>query len=99
MPPSLPKAKPKRLPAACPMSFPISPSEAPMTETNTVPAAFQHRPVLLDEAVDGLDLLGERLDGTYVGGTFGRGGHSRLILSRLGAQGRLIAFDKDPQAI
>ena len=70
-----------------------------MTETNTVPGAFQHRTVLLDEAVDGLELVGERIDGTYIDGTFGRGGHSRLILSRLGPQGRLFAFDKDPQAI
>ena len=70
-----------------------------MTETNTVPGAFQHRTVLLDEAVDALDLTGERINGTYIDGTFGRGGHSRLILSRLGPQGRLVAFDKDPQAI
>jgi 16S rRNA (cytosine1402-N4)-methyltransferase len=60
---------------------------------------FQHRTVLLDEAVDALDLAGLRADGVYVDGTFGRGGHSRLILSRLGAKARLIAFDKDPQAI
>src|SRR6476620_5579697 len=60
---------------------------------------FQHRTVLLDEAVDALNLAGTRADGIYIDGTFGRGGHSRLILSRLGAQGRLIAFDKDPQAI
>ncbi|MGI4845034.1 MAG: 16S rRNA (cytosine(1402)-N(4))-methyltransferase RsmH [Janthinobacterium lividum] len=77
----------------------MSPSEVPMTETNTVPGAFQHRTVLLDEAVDALDLTGERINGTYIDGTFGRGGHSRLILSRLGPQGRLVAFDKDPQAI
>ena len=70
-----------------------------MTETMTVPGAFQHRTVLLDEAVDGLNLEGARIDGTYIDGTFGRGGHSRLILSRLGPQGRLVAFDKDPQAI
>ncbi|MCC2954102.1 16S rRNA (cytosine(1402)-N(4))-methyltransferase RsmH [Massilia sp. IC2-477] len=70
-----------------------------MTETNTVPGAFQHRTVLLDEAVDALNLTGERANGTYIDGTFGRGGHSRLILSRLGPQGRLVAFDKDPQAI
>lgn len=74
-----------------------------MTETTTVPAMealdYQHRTVLLDEAVDALDLTGERANGTYIDGTFGRGGHSRLILSRLGAQGRLVAFDKDPQAI
>ncbi|MES2742815.1 MAG: 16S rRNA (cytosine(1402)-N(4))-methyltransferase RsmH [Pseudomonadota bacterium] len=60
---------------------------------------FQHRTVLLDEAVDALDLAGARADGIYVDGTFGRGGHSRLILSRLGAGARLIAFDKDPMAI
>jgi 16S rRNA (cytosine1402-N4)-methyltransferase len=64
----------------------------------TVPD-FQHRTVLLDEAVDALDLAGARASGTYIDGTFGRGGHSRLILSRLGETGRLIAFDKDPQAI
>jgi len=60
---------------------------------------FQHRTVLLDEAVDALALAGERANGMYIDGTFGRGGHSRLILSRLGPQGRLIAFDKDTQAI
>jgi len=60
---------------------------------------FQHRTVLLDEAVDALKLDGVRADGVYVDGTFGRGGHSRLILSKLGPQGRLIAFDKDLQAI
>ncbi|NRR32767.1 16S rRNA (cytosine(1402)-N(4))-methyltransferase RsmH [Oxalobacteraceae bacterium] len=60
---------------------------------------FQHRTVLLDEAVDALDLTGARADGVYVDGTFGRGGHSRLILSRLGANARLVAFDKDLQAI
>lgn len=60
---------------------------------------FQHRTVLLDEAVDALDLTGARADGTYIDGTFGRGGHSRLILSRLGPKGRLFAFDKDVQAI
>ncbi len=60
---------------------------------------FQHRTVLLDEAVDALHMEGARADGVFVDGTFGRGGHSRLILSRLGANGRLIAFDKDLQAI
>ncbi|MDC8759821.1 16S rRNA (cytosine(1402)-N(4))-methyltransferase RsmH [Janthinobacterium fluminis] len=60
---------------------------------------FQHRTVLLDEAVDALDLAGPRADGIYVDGTFGRGGHSRLILSRLGARARLVGFDKDLQAI
>jgi len=60
---------------------------------------FQHRTVLLDEAVAALDLSGARADGVYVDGTFGRGGHSRLILSKLGAGARLVAFDKDLQAI
>ena len=60
---------------------------------------FQHRTVLLDEAVDALKLAGTRADGVYIDGTFGRGGHSRLILSKLGPEGRLVAFDKDTQAI
>jgi 16S rRNA (cytosine1402-N4)-methyltransferase len=57
---------------------------------------FSHRTVLLTEAVDALNV---RANGVYVDCTYGRGGHSRLILSRLGPQGRLIAFDKDPQAV
>ncbi len=57
---------------------------------------MSHITVLLHEAVEGLAL---RPDGVYVDGTFGRGGHSRLILSQLGPNGRLIAFDKDPAAI
>ena len=56
----------------------------------------KHITVLLDEAVNGLGL---KTDGIYVDGTFGRGGHSRHILSQLGAQGRLIAIDRDPRAI
>jgi 16S rRNA (cytosine1402-N4)-methyltransferase len=60
---------------------------------------FQHRTVLLDEAVDALDITGARADGIYIDGTFGRGGHSRLILSRLSERGRLVGFDKDTQAI
>ncbi len=67
--------------------------------TILAPAQFQHRTVLLDEAIEALDLSGDRADGVYVDGTFGRGGHSRLILSRLGEKGRLIGFDKDLQAI
>jgi 16S rRNA (cytosine1402-N4)-methyltransferase len=67
--------------------------------TSVAVPEFQHRTVLLDEAVDALQLEGERANGLYIDGTFGRGGHSRLILSRLGAQGRLLAFDKDLQAI
>src|SRR5450830_1496875 len=60
----------------------------------TTPAA--HTTVMLHEAVDALV---QDPDGTYVDATFGRGGHSRLILSRLSPAGRLIAFDKDPEAI
>lgn len=59
-------------------------------------AAYNHITVLLDEAVDALSL---QPAGCYVDGTFGRGGHSRLILQRLGEQGRLLGFDKDPLAI
>ncbi|HSG75386.1 MAG TPA: 16S rRNA (cytosine(1402)-N(4))-methyltransferase RsmH [Burkholderiales bacterium] len=55
-----------------------------------------HRPVLAAEALDALAI---RADGVYVDGTFGRGGHSRLILERLGPRGRLIALDRDPQAV
>lgn len=61
---------------------------------------FQHTTVLLDEAVDAL--LSHPLPegpATYVDATFGRGGHSRLLLSRLRPHDRLIAFDKDPDAI
>jgi 16S rRNA (cytosine1402-N4)-methyltransferase len=54
-----------------------------------------HVPVLLEEAVAALAVEPE---GTYVDATFGRGGHSRAILARLGSAGRLIAFDRDPQA-
>lgn len=57
---------------------------------------WQHTTVLLNEAVQALLT---RPDANYVDATFGRGGHSRLLLSRLGAQGRLVAFDKDPEAI
>ena len=51
----------------------------------------EHITVMLHEAVDALDV---QPDGVYVDGTFGRGGHSRLILSRLSAQGQLLVFDK-----
>ncbi len=54
-----------------------------------------HNPVLLKETVDGLNI---KPDGVYVDVTFGGGGHSREILSRLGENGRLLAFDQDPDA-
>src|SRR5690606_34907000 len=59
----------------------------------------QHRTVLLKEAVDALAITDARRGGWYVDGTFGRGGHSRRILERLDADGRLLVFDKDPEAI
>ena len=55
-----------------------------------------HTAVLLQLAVEGLKV---RSDGCYVDCTFGRGGHSRLILARLGPAGRLLALDRDPQAV
>lgn len=58
--------------------------------------SFRHITVLLDEAVEALAV---RAGGCYLDGTFGRGGHSRLILEQLGADGHLLGFDKDPLAI
>lgn len=58
--------------------------------------AGSHVPVLRDEAVAALDV---RRDGTYLDGTFGRGGHAREVLARLGGDGRLLVMDKDPEAI
>ena len=59
-------------------------------------AGGAHVTVLLEEAVASLAI---KADGVYMDATFGRGGHSRLILSRLGERGRLVAVDRDPQAI
>ena len=58
--------------------------------------SFQHISVLLNESIDGLAI---KPDGIYIDGTFGRGGHSRTILSRLGENGRLYSIDRDPTAI
>lgn len=57
---------------------------------------FTHQSVLLNEAIEALAI---REDGIYVDATAGRGGHSQAILERLGPQGRLLTFDKDPDAI
>ena len=57
---------------------------------------MQHIPVLLEESVS---LLNIQADGVYLDGTFGRGGHSKKILSQLNDKGRLFAIDKDPEAI
>ncbi|GAB4560686.1 MAG: 16S rRNA (cytosine(1402)-N(4))-methyltransferase RsmH [Rhizobacter sp.] len=62
----------------------------------SAPAPFEHTTVLLNEAVDALVT---DPDGIYVDGTFGRGGHSRLLLSRLSPAGRLVAIDRDLQAV
>ena len=59
-------------------------------------AVASHQTVLLHEAVEALQV---KPSGTYVDGTFGRGGHSRAILERLGPDGRLLALDRDPQAV
>ncbi|MFZ2988557.1 16S rRNA (cytosine(1402)-N(4))-methyltransferase RsmH [Ideonella sp.] len=62
---------------------------------------FLHTTVLLEEAVNAMieSPEGDCTDGTYIDCTFGRGGHSRALLARLGPAGRLIAFDKDPEAV
>jgi 16S rRNA (cytosine1402-N4)-methyltransferase len=59
-------------------------------------SAAPHITVLLKEAVEALAI---KPDGVYVDGTFGRGGHSRAVLARLGPNGKLIAFDRDPVAV
>jgi 16S rRNA (cytosine1402-N4)-methyltransferase len=57
---------------------------------------FSHQPVLLDEVLEALHIIP---DGTYVDATYGGGGHSAAILARLNARGRLLAVDKDPEAV
>ena len=59
-------------------------------------AEFTHVPVMLEEAVEALQV---RADGTYLDGTLGRGGHARQVLARLGEGGRLLLMDRDPVAI
>jgi S-adenosyl-methyltransferase MraW len=62
----------------------------------TQPNEFKHISVLLDECIEALAI---KPSGIYIDATFGRGGHSAHILDALGEKGRLIAFDRDPQAI
>ncbi|TAL83373.1 MAG: 16S rRNA (cytosine(1402)-N(4))-methyltransferase RsmH [Rhodanobacter sp.] len=64
--------------------------------TNSGSEPLRHIPVMLGEAVEGLSV---QPDGRYLDGTFGRGGHARAVLSRLGPAGRLLLMDRDPQAI
>ena len=58
--------------------------------------ASAHLPVLFVQVMEGLRVLP---DGTYLDGTFGRGGHARGVLEKLGPGGRLLLMDKDPEAI
>ena len=69
-----------------------TPSEAASVEDSQK----VHFSVMLNESIDGLNI---KKDGFYIDGTFGRGGHSRAILERLGEKGHLLAIDQDPQAI
>jgi 16S rRNA (cytosine1402-N4)-methyltransferase len=62
----------------------------------TFTSSTLHKSVLLDEAITGLAI---KEDGNYIDGTFGRGGHSRAILAKLGDKGRLLAIDQDPEAV
>ncbi len=67
-----------------------------MAENETAHSRYEHKSVLLNESIEALHI---ESSGIYIDGTFGRGGHSQAILEHLGEQGRLIAFDKDPEAI
>jgi len=67
-----------------------------MTSDHSASAAADHVPVMLAQSLDGLRI---RPDGAYLDGTFGRGGHARALLARLGAGGRLLLMDRDPDAV
>lgn len=77
------------------MGAKFAPNLAPVPP-KSMPATSTHITVLLNEAVDALNI---KSGGTYIDGTFGRGGHSKKILSKLGAAGRLLAIDRDLAAI
>ena len=68
------------------------------TRTDPSHPGFTHRTVLRDEAVDALAIRDDRRDGRFIDCTFGRGGHSRRVLECLSPHGRLLAFDRDPDA-
>ena len=75
-----------------------------MVNASVAAPALEHTTVLLGEAVEALlgntgDDAEDALGGTYVDGTFGRGGHTKALLQRLGSTGRVIAIDRDPQAV
>jgi 16S rRNA (cytosine1402-N4)-methyltransferase len=74
----------------------LKPSKTSYSERRHLVEQLQHTTVLLSEAVSALQV---QKSGHYIDATFGRGGHTRLLLSQLGEQGRVTAFDKDPQAI
>ena len=78
-------------------SFPSEKNNPASNSTPKEDVPFAHSTVLLNEAIAALHPL--KNNGIYIDGTFGRGGHSRLILSQLAPNARLIAFDKDPQAV
>lgn len=67
-----------------------------MTSEDNVSAPAAHVPVLLAQSVAALNV---RADGVYLDGTFGRGGHARAILERLGSRGLLLLMDRDPAAV
>lgn len=72
------------------------PLQVSVSDSGSEASVYVHVTVLLEEAVHALAI---KPDGIYIDGTFGRGGHSRKILSQLGAQGRLVAFDRDLSAV
>jgi len=67
-----------------------------MTSNDSASAAPEHVPVMLAQSLDGLRI---QAGGSYLDGTFGRGGHARAMLARLGSGGHLLLMDRDPSAV